>query len=262
MTKAIHLDNWAVVSRTASPYYPPESGLQCLNGNATGHPKHPNEVWVGMSTSPIIGRCGDFVLTQSGNLYSLGTVAADYEKVYSDAKKRLMESLPEMPEPVDPEPFLETHYVVGFMFSMDNTKVALIRKKRPAWQAGLLNGIGGHVEASESYAHAMVREFKEETGGDSTVGGWERYAQLTGHSRGGRFGSGESRFHIDVLCSQGDLSGLKSKTDEEIVIVDVAVIHPLRRDMVDNTPWLVGLAIDCLEDGRPDLTVATYKRAS
>jgi hypothetical protein len=38
-------------------------------------------------------------------------------------------------------------YVVGFAFDTDG-RVALIRKNRPEWQAGRLNGIGGHVEAT------------------------------------------------------------------------------------------------------------------
>ena len=36
-----------------------------------------------------------------------------------------------------------TKYVVGFMFSPDKQFVALIRKNRPEWQAGKLNGIAG-----------------------------------------------------------------------------------------------------------------------
>ena len=39
-----------------------------------------------------------------------------------------------------------TRYVAGFLVSDDRYYVALIRKKRPAWQEGRLNGIGGHIE--------------------------------------------------------------------------------------------------------------------
>ena len=35
------------------------------------------------------------------------------------------------------------HYACGFLFSQDRTRVVLIRKRRPAWQAGKLNGVGG-----------------------------------------------------------------------------------------------------------------------
>lgn len=55
-------------------------------------------------------------------------------------------------------------YVVGFMFTEDTTQVLLIRKTRPNWQAGFLNGIGGHIEEGEDKLDAMRREFWEETG--------------------------------------------------------------------------------------------------
>lgn len=54
------------------------------------------------------------------------------------------------------------HYVCGFAFTEDG-RVLLIRKARPDWQAGLLNGIGGKVEKGETPTGAMMREFEEET---------------------------------------------------------------------------------------------------
>jgi 8-oxo-dGTP diphosphatase len=55
------------------------------------------------------------------------------------------------------------HYVVGFQFNNAGDRVALIKKGRPEWQAGLWNGIGGGVERGESAEQAMEREFQEET---------------------------------------------------------------------------------------------------
>ena len=37
-----------------------------------------------------------------------------------------------------------TGYACGFLFSDDRRHVVLIRKRRPAWQAGKLNGVGGN----------------------------------------------------------------------------------------------------------------------
>lgn len=54
-------------------------------------------------------------------------------------------------------------FVVGFLFD-DEGKVALIRKEKPAWQKGHLNGIGGKIEPGEEPLKAMRREFLEETG--------------------------------------------------------------------------------------------------
>lgn len=67
------------------------------------------------------------------------------------------------------------NYVVGFVTDDDHRAVLLVRKARPEWQAGLLNGIGGKVQHLpvrpqdtelrwESPLEAMRREFSEETG--------------------------------------------------------------------------------------------------
>lgn len=55
-------------------------------------------------------------------------------------------------------------YVLGFAFNPEQSRVALIKKNRPEWQAGILNGIGGHIEPGEEPHDAMVREFREEAG--------------------------------------------------------------------------------------------------
>ena len=54
--------------------------------------------------------------------------------------------------------------VVGFMFTPDRSRVVLIKKLRPTWQVGLLNGVGGRVREGEPPMQAMIREFEEETG--------------------------------------------------------------------------------------------------
>jgi hypothetical protein len=50
-----------------------------------------------------------------------------------------------------------TKYVVGLAFD-DEGRVALIEKNRPAWQRGLLNGIGGKIEGDEMPVETMIRE--------------------------------------------------------------------------------------------------------
>jgi 8-oxo-dGTP diphosphatase len=69
-----------------------------------------------------------------------------------------------------------TEYVVGFIFSIDFSRVLLVKKLRPAWQAGLLNGIGGKVEPGEDPLHAMVRECKEESGLEISAWSWKPVA--------------------------------------------------------------------------------------
>ena len=53
-------------------------------------------------------------------------------------------------------------YVLGFIFDETGDNVLLMRKKRPKWQAGKLNGIGGKIEPNESALCAIVRESEEE----------------------------------------------------------------------------------------------------
>ena len=47
-------------------------------------------------------------------------------------------------------------YVVGFAFSADMSRVLLIRKNRPLWMAGKLNGIGGRAEHGEGLVEAWA----------------------------------------------------------------------------------------------------------
>lgn len=56
------------------------------------------------------------------------------------------------------------NYCLGFALTPEGS-VALIRKAKPEWQAGKLNGVGGKIEDFDpSPVHAMTREFMEETG--------------------------------------------------------------------------------------------------
>jgi 8-oxo-dGTP diphosphatase len=68
-------------------------------------------------------------------------------------------------------------WVVGFLLTTEADRVVLIRKARPEWQAGRLNGVGGKVELGETKRIAMEREFFEETG--ATVTWWHPFASLT-----------------------------------------------------------------------------------
>ncbi len=72
-----------------------------------------------------------------------------------------------------------TEYVAGFMFRRSNSEVALVRKNKPDWQRGKLNGIGGKVEESDCGPHeAMAREFLEETGVATSPAAWSKVAVL------------------------------------------------------------------------------------
>src|SRR5258708_1652176 len=123
-------------------------------------------------------------------------------------------------------------YVLGFMFSEDKNCVALIKKTKPEWQKGRLNGIGGKVEKDEYASSAMVREFREETGMITREHEWEYFSLMT-----------NSQFIVYCYVAYGDLSLLKTTTEEEIKIVSLSLLSTL--DTLSNLSWLIPMALDC-----------------
>lgn len=71
---------------------------------------------------------------------------------------------------------IHTEYCVGFAFY--GSDVVLIRKARPEFQKGLLNGVGGKIEFGESAVQAMVREFFEETKTQTYNSQWKYFGYL------------------------------------------------------------------------------------
>lgn len=146
-----------------------------------------------------------------------------------------------------------TEYVAGFMFSEDKSRVALIRKNKPAWQRGLLNGIGGKVEPGEFPWDAMTREFRDETGVTVECKRWKHYCTMHGMNDDGE------RFRVHFYAAMGDLSALKSKTSEQIMTFPVGMFRLSEMaGCVVNLPWLMALALDHLDDGRPGFVTAWY----
>lgn len=125
------------------------------------------------------------------------------------------------------------HYVLGFAFFED--KVALIFKTHgPAPVIGKLNGIGGHMEAGESPAEAMSREFDEECGVSIAPNRWVRRGtmQITGYDAIVHLFSYRSPIHFT----------LRQMTDERVSwqpIKDIPAINT-----VSNLRWLVPFAYD------------------
>lgn len=71
-----------------------------------------------------------------------------------------------------------TDYVAGFLINPQLNTVALVRKNKPEWQRGKLNGVGGKVEPGESPLCAMRREFMEEAGLELDT--WQHFATVQG----------------------------------------------------------------------------------
>jgi 8-oxo-dGTP diphosphatase len=121
-------------------------------------------------------------------------------------------------------------YVCGFLFSPDGGRVLLIRKRRPAWQAGRLNGVGGKVEPGEALHAAMRREFREEAGLDLPEPRWRHGLTLTGPDWVGHF-----------FRAAGDVDAARAITDEALEV------HPARAvpdDVIPNLKWIIPLLLD------------------
>jgi hypothetical protein len=88
--KFIRLDNWSVVN-DGDPYKAPEQQESRLHGNAFGHPRFDDGKTI--TTSAILTKDGDLILTRSGSRYELGDIDPEYEKIYPNARKRLIDSL-------------------------------------------------------------------------------------------------------------------------------------------------------------------------
>lgn len=127
-------------------------------------------------------------------------------------------------------------YVVGFLFSKDRSKVVLIRKSRPEWQAGMLNGPGGKVEIGETATMAIRREFRQECGCE--IINWEEVVSLQCPS-----------CRVYFFWAFGDLdrvkSGNKSLTDERVEILEVSEWRFWHRNStVRPADWILEMCLD------------------
>jgi 8-oxo-dGTP pyrophosphatase MutT (NUDIX family) len=139
-------------------------------------------------------------------------------------------------------------YVVGLMRETLSDRILLIRKNRPAWQAGLLNGPGGKIEPGESPAQAMVREWQEEVGQATDPKDWRLIASLTDlrdhHAGGGTlyWFATDQRF-LPRYSGPTDYSKTSDAGPEYIEPVRICEI-PLRRDVIANLRWMFPLAFE------------------
>jgi 8-oxo-dGTP diphosphatase len=127
-------------------------------------------------------------------------------------------------------------YVAGFVFDDDEQRVILIRKLKPAWQKGLLNGVGGKIEGEEKPHNAMAREFEEETGVKTMPLQWRHYATWH-HDKNG----------VDVfffsMTNGAAFKSARTVEEEKVERIPVRGIH-LRPQMIANLRWLIPLALD------------------
>lgn len=121
-------------------------------------------------------------------------------------------------------------YVLGFCFMHYMSEVVLIKKNKPEWQRGLLNGVGGKIEPGETPLQAMNREWREETGGRELA--WNHF--LTMEFKG-------ASVHVFKRQLTGGIE-VSSTTDEQVGIYNVQEV--LRCPIViPNLRWIIPMAL-------------------
>lgn len=135
---------------------------------------------------------------------------------------------------------MEKKYVLGFAFDRNGDNLVLIEKQRPEWQAGKLNGIGGKIEPEDSSPNAaMIREFKEETGVETFIGGlygWHHFATMIFNKD---ILGGEAKVFCFKMQSN-NIYQCKSTTDE--LVFKMSVSDVLKKPLMQNVPILISLA--------------------
>jgi 8-oxo-dGTP pyrophosphatase MutT (NUDIX family) len=123
-------------------------------------------------------------------------------------------------------------YVVGFAFG-PGKRVALIKKTKPEWQAGLFNGVGGKVEDFDDDIHcAMVREFEEETGVKTFIKDWHLYLEIA-----------TDKSHVSFFTtrlSDEQFKSLQSITEEQVVARFYDSLN--WKECLPNLRWVVPMA--------------------
>jgi len=143
-------------------------------------------------------------------------------------------------------------YVLGFLFSQDQTRIALIRKTRPLWQAGRLNALGGHAEDGETFLEAMARETREELGEPLPLT-WRRFATVESHRFEDTDKQLEERWVMACYRCQDDtaIAHLPSHNDVGEPFETHDVDDLARRGTVNNLTWLTQMALSRQERDWP-----------
>jgi 8-oxo-dGTP diphosphatase len=122
-------------------------------------------------------------------------------------------------------------YVLALLFTADGQRVALMRRIRPAWQAGRINALGGKLGAQESAREGASREVREEAGVEIPAGAWEEMLIWEDPIY---------RLHV-VRAFHDGAEAVRTVEDQDVFLADSA---RLPAGVIDNLRWLVPLARD------------------
>ena len=121
------------------------------------------------------------------------------------------------------------HFVLALLFTGDRTRLVLMHRTRPAWQAGRVNALGGKLHPGETPAAAARREVREEAGVD--VPAWEEFLVWD-----------DPQYRMHALRAFDDAAaGAHTAEDQAVFLADPGALPP---NVIDNLRWLVPLALD------------------
>ena len=129
--------------------------------------------------------------------------------------------------------------VLGFYFSPDLEEVLLIKKTKPDWQAGKLNGIGGKVEKTELSVAAMSREMAEEANLDLFYDRWS----FGGYMKGDDW---DVCIFYAICQNPVERECIQSLTEEEVGWYKTSdIVHGGKYDVMNNLPFIIQMCL-CL----------------
>ncbi|HEU4584516.1 MAG TPA: NUDIX domain-containing protein [Gemmatimonadaceae bacterium] len=122
-------------------------------------------------------------------------------------------------------------YVLALLFTPDGGRVALMRRTRPAWQAGRVNALGGKIHPGESAVTAASREVLEEAGVLVPEAAWREV--VVWH---------DPVYRMHVLSAFHEAAAsVRTAEDQEVFLADAS---DLPAESIDNLRWLIPLALD------------------
>lgn len=134
------------------------------------------------------------------------------------------------------------YYTLGFAFNSKEKDmlVLLIRKLKPKWQEGKLNGVGGKIEQGETPIAAMVREFKEETNIQTSEKDWTKRGIMEGHRANGEY------WCVYIFAADlGDTVQLWMPSPTPELLITIKVIDIWKNDnIIFNLKWMIPLVMD------------------
>lgn len=138
-------------------------------------------------------------------------------------------------------------YVLGFAICPITKEVILIKKNKPEFQKGFLNGIGGKIEPGEDPIPAMIREFKEECGVVTTTEDWKTVCIMNCKTNSiDKISNSWAVYVFTCFLSLERYNTWSTNTDEEVRPLALRSCISENPNLLGNIPWLVGMSIDVL----------------